>query len=176
VRGFLALPLYVNDEDASAEAAYVMADGFAYWERLHAASDLYNMRRIDRIILLDEQQRHMYNFVKQRSDTVVDRAIDYLQWNGVPREKIVTVPVDENAIFGSLSEAQTVSRSMPELQSIVVVTSAMHTRRSRLCFRRSFHSDVRVQVYAPGGPSESWEIGSPIWIEYLKMLIYYFAA
>jgi hypothetical protein len=31
VRGFLAHPLYVRDENLSSESAYVMADGFAYW-------------------------------------------------------------------------------------------------------------------------------------------------
>ena len=176
VRGFVAYPLYVSDADPSAEAAYVMADGFAYWERLHAASDLYNMKRVPRIVVRDERERSMYNFVKQRSDLLVDRAIDYLEWHGVPRDKISTVPVADNTTFGSLGEARVVASELPGLKSIVVVTSAMHTRRSRLCFRRSLADDVRVKVFASGAPSESWEIDSPIWVEYVKLLVYYFGA
>ncbi len=176
VRGFVAYPLYVNDEEAQGDAAYVMADGYAYWERLHAASDLYNMKRVSRIIILDEQERSMYNFVDQRSDLLVDRAINYLGWHGVPRDKIFTVPVNPAAWFGSLSEAQGVAKAMPELESVVVVTSAPHTRRSLLCFRRSFPDNVTVRVYAPGAPSESWEVDSPIWIEYVKLLVYHFVA
>ena len=176
VRSFVSYPLYVNDEAPRGDAAYVMADGFAYWERLLAASDLYNMKRVPRIIILDEQEPDRYNFVKQRSDMLVDRAIDYLEWHGVPRDKIATVPVNPEAWFGSLSEAQSVAKAMPDLKSIVVVTSAAHTRRSLLCFRRSLPEDVRVQVFAPGPPSQSWEIGSPIWIEYAKLLVYYVVA
>lgn len=176
VRGVVAYPLYVSNDNASGEAAYVMADGFAYWERLHAASDLYNMKRVKRIIILDEQDLSMYNFVKQRSDLLVERAIDYLVWKGVPRDKISSVPVTLGAPFGSLSEAQTVARQEPNLKSIVVVTSAMHTRRSLLCFRRSMPENVQVDVYAPTAPSESWEVGSPIWTEYVKLIVYYFVA
>ncbi len=176
VRGIVAYPLYVSDADPSADVAYVMADGFAYWERLHAASDLYNMKKVLRIVIRDERERSMYNFVKRRSDLLVDRAIDYLQWHGVPRDRVSTIPAGDDTTFGSLSEARMLASELPDLKSIVVVTSSMHTRRSRLCFRRSLPEDVRVKVYAPGVPSESWEIDSPIWVEYVKLLVYYFVA
>lgn len=176
VRGLLVQPLYVHDNDARGEIAYVMADGFAYWERLHAASNLYNMKRVPRIVILDERELSGYSFVRERSEPLVEKAIAFLEWHGVPRDSIVTVPEDPSTLFGSLHEAQAVAREMPELKQVVVVTSASHTRRSQLCFRRAFPDDVSVQIYSPASPRQSWDVRSPLWIEYLKLAVYYLAA
>ncbi|MCG8651007.1 MAG: YdcF family protein [Pirellulales bacterium] len=176
VRGVVAYPLIVHHRDASGEAAYVMAGGYAYWERLQAASDLYHMGRVPRIIIMDERRLLGYNFTDHRSEAVVDRAISYLGWLGVPRDKITVVPVAESATFGSLTEARAVAKHEPKLNSIVVVTSAPHTRRSQLCFQRVFPSQVRVQSYAA---SEGWhgaENHAPIWLEYVKLAVYFIAA
>ncbi len=173
IRGFIAYPLYVSIPSAHGDAAYVMADGYAYWERLHAASDLYHMNRVPRIIILDEQDSSGFNFVRQQSDKRVERAIAYLHLFGVPLDKITTVTVDDGAIFGSLSEAQSVARQEQSLSRIVVVTSAPHTRRSRLCFQRSLPREVHVDVYSASEPASSAEIDAPIWIEYCKLIVYY---
>tara|TARA_R110002073_G_scaffold315639_2_gene488292 strand:+ start:1492 stop:2124 length:633 start_codon:yes stop_codon:yes gene_type:complete len=176
VRGIVAMPLYVHDSNASGEAAYVMADGYAYWERLRAASDLYHMKRVKRIMILDEREDGGFNFVRRSSDTRVQRAIDYLVMHGVPAEKVTKIPAEVEPALGSLSESRVVARVEPGLTRLVVVTSAPHTRRSRLCFERSMPAEVQVQVYAASAPSESSEVDAPIWIEYVKLVIYYFVA
>ncbi|TWT81125.1 hypothetical protein CA13_25730 [Planctomycetes bacterium CA13] len=176
IRGFVAYPLVVHDPEASGDAAYVMADGHAYWERLHAASDLFHMRKVPRLIILAESETAGYNFVQQRSETRLEKAIAYLEWLGVPAEKVSTVSVETPVMFGSLSEARAVAEQQPGLKSIVVVTSAPHTRRSRLCFRRSLSKQVNVQVYSASDVGEGSEIDSPLWIEYIKLLIYLFVA
>ncbi|QEG42533.1 YdcF family protein [Roseimaritima ulvae] len=176
VRAVVAWPLVVNDPAASGDAAYVMADGYAYMERLRMASDLYHMKRVPKIILLNEQQPAGYNFTRQRLETRVQRAIDYLELYGVPNEIIATVDVPPTTALGSRSEARAVASQYPELKRIVVVTSAPHTRRSRLCFRRACAEDVTVQVVAASGASESAEIDEPLWLEYCKLAIYYICA
>ncbi len=176
VRGWIALPLYVSESSARGEAAYVMADGHAYWERLRGASDLYHMHQVERIFIRDEKSLSTYNFVKKRNDQLVDRAIDYLTWHGVPREAIGTIPVDNETWFSSLNEAKAIAKEMPDIKEIVVVTSAPHTRRSQLCFQRTLPAAVSVQIYAPSPPRDSSEIFEPLWYEYLKLAIYYFAA
>ena len=176
VRGIAAYPLYVHDIEASGDVAYVMADGPAYWERLRAASDLYHWERVQRIIVLEELQSDGYNFIRKKSDTRYQRSLDYLKLFGVPLDKIQCVPQDSDSWFGSLSEAQSVAKTMPKLKSIVVVTSAPHTRRSKLCFERSLPSDVRIEVYSASLPQESSEVHSPIWIEYAKLAVYLFVA
>ena len=176
VRALAILPLYAHDDNARGDAAYVMADGHAYAERLNAASDLYRLGRVPRIIILDEQGSEGYDFVPQELPTRVDRAKAYLVWFGVPAKSISTIPVRPNAPFGSLSESRQLAEDEPDIKSLVVVTSAPHTRRSRLCFRRSFPENIDVQIYSASTPRRSAEIDAPIWIEYVKFAVYYLVA
>ena len=103
VRGWLVAPLYVHDDDAAGEIAYVMADGYAYLERLRAAADLYHLHQVPAIYILDEQAAAGYNFVAGKLEKRVDRAIEYLSMQGVPREAIHTVPEPQNALLGQPS-------------------------------------------------------------------------
>ena len=177
VRGILSHPLYVSEQDARGDVAYVMADGYAYWKRLRAASDLYNMHRVPVIYLLKEQHGAGYDFVGRRSETRSERAVRYLKWHGVPESAIKFINVQGPQAFGSLSEARAFAElSLPNLKRVVVVTSAPHTRRSKLCFRRSLPRDVRVQSYAASELASSAELHEPIWLEYVKLMVYYFVA
>jgi uncharacterized SAM-binding protein YcdF (DUF218 family) len=177
VRAVVAYPLYVNDEQASGEVAYVMADGEAYWERLRAASDLYHWHRIKKIAILEETRTSGYNFVRKKSDTRLERAVDYLALYGVPSESVSSVPANESAIFGSMSEAQGFAAQFPEVKQVVVVTSAPHTRRSLLCFQRSFKKKgVKIQVYSASKPEDSTELNGSLWVEYVKLAVYLFVA
>ncbi|MCO8122480.1 YdcF family protein [Stieleria sp. TO1_6] len=176
VRGILIEPLYVSQPDARGQIAYVMADGPAYWERLHAASDLYHMHRVKQIYVLNETRTSSYNFTRRASDTRLQRAIDYMAMFGVPPEVIHSVPIRPDDWLSSLSEAQGVADLPDSFDSIVVVTSPPHTRRSKLCFDRVFDDQAKIQVYSSNLPAESTETHSPIWIEYVKLVVYWFCA
>lgn len=175
-RSLAMWPLYVSHVSPSSATAYVMADGHAYWGRLNGVVDLYHTENVRRVLISHEQTNSRYNFTKGRNDELYERAIDYLVWKGVPRQAIETVPVDQQSWMSSLGEAQQVAKKYPELDQIVVVTSAPHTRRSLLCFRRSMPENCRVEVYAAYKPVDSWEINEPLWVEYIKLFIYAFAA
>ena len=154
-----------------------MADGYATWKRLRAASDLYHEHRVPKIYILNEQEGVGYDFVGKRSETRTQRAVRYLQWHGVPESAIDFISVDGEAAFGSLSEARAFADlELPNLQRVVVVTSAPHTRRSKLCFQRSLPAEVSVQSYAASELATSAELYEPIWLEYVKLVIYYFVA
>ncbi|XZE54269.1 YdcF family protein [Planctomycetaceae bacterium SH139] len=176
VRGGIAYPLFVHDPDAAGDAAYVMADGYAYWERVRAASDLYHMGRVPRLIVLAENEPAGYSFVQKSTQTRLQRTIEYFGLLGVPAEDISTVSVPSSAMFGSLSEARAVAKQEPDLRRLVVVTSAAHTRRSQLSFRRSMPPQVEIQCFAASQPGESVEIDGPLWIEYAKLAVYFFVA
>ena len=176
VRGWLIGPLHVHDGGAAGEFAYVMADGPATWERLRAASDLYHFHRIEKIYLLNEQRSSGWNFVRKASDSRVQREIDYLGLFGVPVDRIVTVPLVSNSWMSSLAEAQSVAAIAPNAETVIVVTSPPHTRRSRLCFRRVFPEKTKIFSYSPGDPDNSAETHFPIWIEYAKLFVYWCCA
>lgn len=172
VRGIVALPLFIDEEPIRSEYAYVMADGHAYWERLRTASDLYHMKLVNRLLIRNEIESSRFNFVRGRSDQLVERAIDYLGLYGVPPQAIEKVPINTDSALGSMSEAKAVFLRYPTIKRIIVVTSAPHTRRSKLCFERSFGDDVVICVVAASTPSESSEITEPLWIEYFKLAFY----
>lgn len=177
VRALLIAPLYVHDEDASGDFAYVMADGSAYWERLRAASDLYHMHKIGRIYILDEPDSSGYHFVKRRSVTKTELAMVYLELFGVPKDVVSTVIAQDSALMGSLSEAVAVQQNLPsDVKQVVVVTSAPHTRRSRLCFQRTLPANVTIKTFSATIPKTSDELRAPIFHEYIKLVIYYFVA
>ena len=176
VRGWASAPLLVHDETASGEVAYVMADGHATWERLRVASDLYHNRQVERILLLDESHSAGFNYVRNQMDTRVEKGIDYLGLYGVPSEAVLRVPINQTTFMGSLAEARGVAEHFPDIESIVVVTSAPHTRRSLLCFRRTMPDQVKVSIYAASGTANSAETHSPIWLEYAKLCLYFFVA
>jgi len=176
VRGVLISPLHVHDSKASGEIAYVMADGPATWERLRSASDLYHFGRIEQIYLLDQRRSSGWDFVQRVSVPRIRREIDYLVLFGVPEEKIVAVPLASGSWMSSYAEAVSVAKLAPDVAGVVVVTSPPHTRRSRLCFRRAFPSDTRITVYSPDDPATSAETHFPIWIEYAKLIVYWFCA
>ncbi|OYP33062.1 hypothetical protein CGZ80_19295 [Rhodopirellula sp. MGV] len=152
-----------------------MADGPAYWERLIAASDLYHMHRVEQIYVLEELQSSGYNFVRRANDTRVQRAIDFLSDRGVPLDVIRTVPLHQATWFSSYDEAVGVSNLPRQFESVVVVTSAPHTRRSTLCFHRVFDSRATIATFAATPADGSVETHWPIWIEYVKLAVYWLA-
>ncbi|WP_246113025.1 YdcF family protein [Allorhodopirellula solitaria] len=173
VRGWVITPLYVHDPDAAGEIAYVMADGPATWERLRAAADLFHMHRIEKVGLLNEQRSSGYNFVRKASDTRLQREIDFLAMLGVPASAIVAFDADSSDWLSSRSEAVAVHREWPGVKRLVVVTSPPHTRRSRLCFERVFPAETSVVAYSATAPAESAETYLPIWVEYVKLTVYW---
>lgn len=80
-------------------------------------------------------------------------------------------------LCGTLTEARAVARQLPKhVKTLVVVSSAPHMRRTLLAFRRSVPAHVRVVPYAATTYVNSYELYHPIWLEYVKLLVYYVIA
>jgi uncharacterized SAM-binding protein YcdF (DUF218 family) len=176
VRKLLAAPLVVHDDNARGDACYVLAGGGALWERLDAAADLVQMGRVKHILLMKDDKRGQYSFKDNRSWNRTEWAADYLAWRGVPADRIRWIPQTEG-MFGTLTEARAVARHLPQgVKTLVVVSSAPHLRRSMLALRRTLPVGVALVPYAATTFENSYERHHPIWIEYLKLLVYYVAA
>jgi uncharacterized SAM-binding protein YcdF (DUF218 family) len=177
VRVALSRPLIVASDNPHVDAAYVLAAGAASIERLAAAADLYHMGQVPRIILARDGHTSRFNFVAKASWTSSQWASGYLTFYGVPETAITLVDVDLNAGLGTLNEARTVARLLPkDVRSLVLVTSPVHTRRSLLAFRRSLPSDISLAAYPACSAAESVEFNDPLWLEYLKLVIYWVIA
>ena len=176
VRSWLAAPLVVHEENARGNSCYVMAGGGALWERLDAAADLVQMGRVDSIILMKDDTVGQFSFKANTSWTRTQWAADYLAWRGITADRIQWIPQTEG-LLGTLTEARTVAKNMPKsVKTLVVVSSAPHMRRTVLAFTRSLPSDVRVVPYAATSFVTSYEMHHPIWLEYLKLLLYFMIA
>lgn len=177
VREVLAGPLIVPDAKPRAETAYVMSAGPAYYERLRAAADLYHARRVKRIYLADDRSPAGHNFVRGRLETRVEQSVGVLGCLGVPSDAVDKVEVPALTMFGSLNEARAFAATGAAVRSsVIVVTSAAHTRRSRLSFRRSLPAETNVNAVAATSLGNSAEAYHPLWIEYAKLLVYYVVA
>ena len=148
VRSILARPLIVSNDHAAGDACYVLAGGNAIWERLGAASDLYNMHRVPKILLMRSNGIGPYNFTKGTSWSGTQWEVQYLIARGVPKEKIELLNEIDGGL-GTWNEAINVAGHLtPDIKKIVVVTSAPHTRRSVLAFRRALPKSVKVVPFA----------------------------
>jgi len=146
------------------------------WERLDAAADLVQMGRVSSILLMKDDSRGQYSFKANSSWTRTQWATDYLAWRGIPGDRITLIPKSDD-LFGTLQEARAVAKSLSkDVKTLVVVSSAPHMRRTLLAFRRSLPADVQVVPYAATTFENSHEMHHPIWIEYLKLLVYYVIA
>ena len=181
-RAWLSYPLHISNLTGKADTAYVMSGGQAYWERLHAASDLYHMGQIQKVAIKQDPTDSLYDFVLKRSQTRQQRAIRYLCGLGVPENRIVTAtasgePMPESEpMLGSWREAQAFAAQFPLTPKVVVITSSPHTRRSLLCFERAMPETCEVSVFAASRPEHGAELFSPIWLEYGKLAVYWIVA
>jgi uncharacterized SAM-binding protein YcdF (DUF218 family) len=153
-----------------------MSAGASYSERLYAASDLFHMGKVKRIVIQRNDMRSRFNFLKNRSETASQRSISYLESLGVPANVVSTVTTDPAPLLGSWSEAQGFARKFKPTDRVVVVTSAAHTRRSLLCFQRALPKSSQVYVYSASPPEYSGELFHPIWLEYGKLGLYWIMA
>jgi len=176
VRSWLGAPLVIHEENARGDSCYVMAGGGALWERLDAASDLVQMGRVGSIILMRDDNICQFSFKANASWTRTQWAADYLAWRGIAADRIQWIP-QTKGFFGTLTEARTIAKRLPKsVKALVVVSSAPHMRRSVLAFTRSLPSDVSVVPYAATSFQTSYEMNHPIWLEYVKLILYFMIA
>ena len=172
VRAILAAPLTVTDSAAQGDACYVLAGGETVWERLDAAADLVHLGRVPRIYLMNDTSRDQYSVRAGRSFTRIQWYVDYLVWRGVPADRISFIP-KAKGLLGTRSEARAFAAHLPKgARQVVIVSSAPHMRRALLAFQRSLPAQVRAVPYAATDLVCSQELYHPLWVEYLKLLLY----
>jgi len=176
VRKRLAAPLFVHDSNAQGDVCYVLAGGDSIWERLIAGANLVHLGRVSKLHVMRNDITYPYNLNAQASWTQTQWIMDFLAWRGITPDRVIILdPAD--GMFGTLEEARNVTKSLPKgVKKLVVVSSPAHMRRTVLAFKRSLPANVMVVPYAATVLEQSSEMYSPIWIEYLKLLVYYIVA
>jgi uncharacterized SAM-binding protein YcdF (DUF218 family) len=181
---FIAENLIVEKPLTRADAILVLSGSSVYLERTEKAAELYKQGIAPRVFLTDDGERGGWSRAERKNFQYVELARNVLIEKGVPSEAIEILP-DE--IDGTKSEAVAMQKKAREsnLKSILLVTSAYHTRRTLQAFEKTFADEnLNVEIgieYAPTGkqtPSPSqWWMTFKGWRfvagEYVKSLYYW---
>lgn len=176
-----ARALIVKAPLATADAIVVLSGSSAYLERTQKAAELYREGRAPLLLLTDDATRGGWSSAQQRNPFFVERATEELIKRGVPADRIKVVPgVALNTHYEALLiKEYGVSQG---LRSILVVTSAYHSRRALRTLRQRFAGTpiaIGLEPATLGSPTSSalWWLQPGGWrtvgVEYVKLIYYW---
>lgn len=156
-----ARALIVRADLTRADALVVLSGGASYPERTRRAAELFAEGRAPKIVLTNDGILGPWSFEKERNPTFTELEAEALLGAGVPAESIEALPQQVSNTYDEalLLRAYAQSRG---LRSILVVTSAYHSRRALWVWRRVFQeSGISVGLNpAPTGdespPPATW--------------------
>jgi uncharacterized SAM-binding protein YcdF (DUF218 family) len=160
-----ARALIVSAPIDSADAIVVLSGSSTYVERTHKAAELYRQQRAPLVLLTDDHTQGGWSSALQRNPYFVERATDELIKQGVPVEKIRIVPGmpssthDEALVIKDYASAQ-------RLRSLLVVTSAYHSRRALRSFRQAFADTGTVIGLDPVPPGSQTPSPAFWWLKF----------
>lgn len=177
-----ARSLIVRAEISSADALVVLSGSNTYLERTSWAARLYSEGRAPFIILTNDNVAGGWSVAEQRNPLFTELAAEELRRKGVPAEKIETIFETASGTYEEALRLREYSVAHG-LRSILVVTSAYHSRRALWTLRRVFEgSGIEIGLDTPGtgiqtpAPATWWWHPSGWQIvpgEYLKMIYYW---
>jgi uncharacterized SAM-binding protein YcdF (DUF218 family) len=177
-----ARALVVKADLASADALVVLSGSSSYLERTQKAAELYRQGRAPLVLLTNDHTRGGWSSAQQTNPFFVDRAMDELINHGVPLERIRIVP---GVATSTQSEAEIVKSyaATQGLRSVLIITSAYHSKRALRTFRKNFEGTGVAIGLEPAtiGPQTSvalWWLYPSGWRdvagEYGKLIYYWF--
>jgi uncharacterized SAM-binding protein YcdF (DUF218 family) len=183
---FLAERLIVERPADHADVIVVMAGSAAYRERTRKAALVYKNGIAPRILLTNDGEHAGWSQDEQRNPSVFELARRELVAHGVPDDAIVILPPK---VTGTMMEARLLVRKAVESRwdSLLIVTSAYHTRRALWAFEKAFSEsaiDVKIGIVPARIAQEmppafcwwfTWEGWRDVAGEYVKGVYYHFA-
>jgi uncharacterized SAM-binding protein YcdF (DUF218 family) len=171
----------VYAEPSRADALVVMSGSANYIERTRWAAQLFREGRAPMVLVTNDDLRGGWSSSEQRNPYFFEREVDELHAAGVPSDKIVVIrePVSSTYEEATMLQRHAVSNS---LRSLVVVTSAYHSRRALWSMRRAFEGsgiEIGIDPVAPDQTSKpaNWWLRKRGWrevpSEYVKLVYYW---
>lgn len=128
------------------EVILMLSGAEVFSERVDEVARIYRQGGPGRIILTNDNEPAGWSESEQRNPLFYERAISELVKNGVPRS---AVEVISQPVQSTTDEARIVRNycEQSKIQSILIVTSAYHSRRALSTFRKVFSgSGIRLGV------------------------------
>jgi len=134
---FLAESLIIEKPLERADAILVLGGSHTYVERTQKAAELFKKGVSQKIYLTDDGEQAGWSPIEQRNPPFVELARKSLIAQGVAAENIEIL---EPQVTGTIYEARILSEKAKsaDLKSLLIVTSAYHTRRAFSTFQRIF--------------------------------------
>jgi uncharacterized SAM-binding protein YcdF (DUF218 family) len=164
-----------------ADAIVVLGGSATYKERTHEAARLLHEGRSRLILITNDNMRGPWSSAEQRNLFFYERSLEELRNAGVTAQSI---DVLLKPVAGTYEEAEVIRDYAQQhgLHSILIVTSAYHSRRALWVFSRVFReTGIRIGLISarPGAespPPATWWLGARGWklvpTEYVKMIYY----
>ena len=164
-----------------ADAILVLGGSATYKERTHEAARLLFEGRSQLILITNDNQRGPWSSADQRNLYYYERSFEALEKFGVPSQNIEVLATPVTSTY---EEAQVVKEYAQQrgLHSILIVTSAYHSRRALWVFSRVFRDtgiSIGLTSVPPGQqtpPAATWWLSARGWklvpVEYVKMVYY----
>lgn len=178
---FLAENLIVEKPLEKADAILILSGSSVYLERTQKAAFVYQQGVSAKILLSDDGERAGWSKIEQRNPRFVEKARNDLIAAGVAAENIEILP---GQVAGTIDEAEALRRKIEQthLKSVLIVTSAYHTRRALWTFEKVLGNDnFQIGIVAPPtgeqtAPPFVWWLTAHGWRsvagEYVKFIYY----
>lgn len=181
---FLARNLIIEKPLDKADVILVLGGSSTYIERTQKAAELFKKGAAPKIYLTDDGEQAGWSKIEKRNPPYFELARNSLIAQGVPPENIEIL---EPQVTGTIYEARILSEKAKSanLKSVLIVTSAYHTRRAFSTFQRIFTENNQLTelgvVSPPTGeqtpPPFSWWLSANGWNfvagEYVKSFVYW---
>jgi uncharacterized SAM-binding protein YcdF (DUF218 family) len=176
-----ALSLNVREPLDRADVIVVLSGAATILERASLAAQLYGEGKSRRIVITNDNVMGGWSETEQRNPYSFERATAVLKSGGTPESAIDLI---QQPVFGTDDEAVMLRKYCEKhgVKSIMLVTSAYHSRRALWTFRREFRGTaIQIGIEpVPTGfqtpPPSTWWLHLSGWkivpTEYLKFIAY----
>ena len=174
--------LIVRADLPKADVIVVLGGSSTFVERTHYAVEIFSRDRASKILLTNDGQKGGWSEADKRNLLFAERAKREMEAAGVPEDKIVTLP----QVVTSTYEEALLLRQYADangLRSILIITSAYHSRRALWTLRLVFEgSGVEIGIVSPPTglqtpPPATWWLHPAGWRlvagEYVKLAYYH---
>lgn len=130
-------------EEVSHYDCAVVLGGMAEWDNSHErlsirrggdriwqAINLYHLGKVDKILVSGDN-----GYLLEDGLCEAQQMKEVLVQNGIPEEDVLTETVSRNTYENAL-ESKKVIDANPDISSVLLVTSALHMKRSKACFEK----------------------------------------